>query len=201
MKNEYSLTELVKNVLSLIYTKIFFKNARLIRRPFYLRGKQYLKYEGGLTTGYNCRFEMFVLNNEKTNQPKIVLGENCKIGDNVHIAAAEKVSIGKNCLIASKVYISDISHGNYSNNNIPVSTPYSRPDERELIASPISIGENVWIGENVCILPGITIGDGVIIGANSVVNKSVPKNCIVAGVPAKVVKIFNEDEKKWVKVR
>ncbi|MDO4534475.1 MAG: DapH/DapD/GlmU-related protein [Clostridium perfringens] len=54
----------------------------------------------------------------------------------------------------------------------------------------IIIGNNVWIGGNSTILPGVTIGDNSIIAAGSVVTSNVPKNVIVAGNPAKVLKII-----------
>ena len=52
----------------------------------------------------------------------------------------------------------------------------------------IKIGKNVWIGSDCTILPGVEIGDGAIIGAGSVVTKSVPKNTIAVGNPARVIK-------------
>ena len=52
----------------------------------------------------------------------------------------------------------------------------------------IKIGNNVWIADKVTILGGVTIGDNVIIGAGSVVNNDVPSNCIVAGIPANIIK-------------
>jgi acetyltransferase-like isoleucine patch superfamily enzyme len=58
----------------------------------------------------------------------------------------------------------------------------------------------VWIGENVCVLPGVTIGDGAIINANAVVTKDVPAGTIVAGVPARVIKQWDDDDKKWLAV-
>lgn len=51
------------------------------------------------------------------------------------------------------------------------------------------IGENVFIGAGACILGGITIGNNVSIGANAVLIESVPDNVVVAGVPAKIVKV------------
>lgn len=51
------------------------------------------------------------------------------------------------------------------------------------------VGNDVWIGMDAVILPGITVGDGAIIGAKSVVSHDVPPYAIVAGNPAKVVKI------------
>lgn len=52
---------------------------------------------------------------------------------------------------------------------------------------PVSIGDNCFIGFNAVILPGVTIGDHVIVASNSVVVKDVPSNCVVMGVPARVV--------------
>lgn len=196
MKNMYSLSESISTAFALIYTKLFYRRARLIRRPFYCRGKSRLQFAQGLTTGYNCRFDLLGSEKDKSAK-KLFIGENCKIGDHVHIVASEKVMIGNNCLMASKVFISDTSHGDYSNVGID-SGPEVPPDHRPLYTKPVTIGNNVWIGENVCILLGVNIGDGCVIGANSVVNRDIPGNCIIAGSPAKVIKKYNFDEKKWM---
>ena len=50
------------------------------------------------------------------------------------------------------------------------------------------IGDNVTLGANVCVIGNITIGDNVIVGAGSVVVKSIPDNCMVAGNPAQIIK-------------
>lgn len=197
MKNVYGLGEIFKNAISFAYTRIFFKDARLIRRPIYIRGKKYLQFNEGFTTGYGCRLEMF--DTGLGGVKKLIIGKNCKIGDRVHIAAGEKVTIGDNCLMASNIYISDIHHGDYSG-VFEYSSPDIPPDSRPLFTRPVSIGYNVWIGENVCILPGITIGDGCVIGANSVVNKDTPDNCIVAGSPAKVLKRYNPNSAMWERI-
>lgn len=54
--------------------------------------------------------------------------------------------------------------------------------------SKVVIGNNVWIGSGANILGGVTIGDNSIIAAGALVNKDVPSNVIVGGVPAKVIK-------------
>lgn len=56
------------------------------------------------------------------------------------------------------------------------------------ITKPIVIGSNVYIGNNAIILPGVTIGDNCIIAAGAVVTKNIPDNCVVGGVPAKIIK-------------
>ena len=53
---------------------------------------------------------------------------------------------------------------------------------------PIVICNNVWIGTKALILKGVTIGEGAVIGAGAVVTKDVPAFCLVAGVPAKIIK-------------
>jgi acetyltransferase-like isoleucine patch superfamily enzyme len=63
------------------------------------------------------------------------------------------------------------------------------PNEREIvIPKPIVIRRNAWIGAAATILPGVTIGENAIVAAGAVVNRDVPANAIVAGIPAKVVK-------------
>jgi tetrahydrodipicolinate N-succinyltransferase len=61
--------------------------------------------------------------------------------------------------------------------------------------APIEIGNDVFIGVNSIILPGVRIGNRVIVGAGSVVNRSIPNNCVVAGVPAKFIRTFDEYER------
>ncbi len=59
---------------------------------------------------------------------------------------------------------------------------------KHLDLKSISIKRNAWIGAGATILPGVTIGENSIVAAGAVVNKDVPDNCIVGGVPAKVLK-------------
>lgn len=58
---------------------------------------------------------------------------------------------------------------------------------------PVTIGNDVWVGGNVTILPGVTIGNNVVVAAGAVVTKDVPDNCVVGGVPAKVIQPIEND--------
>jgi serine O-acetyltransferase len=87
-----------------------------------------------------------------------------KIAHYGSIVLHPQVRIGKNCVIHSSVNIGKHKNG------VP------------------QIGNNVYIAPGVKIFGGVTIGDNVIIGANSVINKDVPSNVVVAGVPAKVIR-------------
>ncbi len=173
MRNRYSLSELVKTTYSLALTKILFSNARLIRRPIYIRGRSSIVGANGLTTGRLCRFDL------DGHKKTLYIGDNCEIGDYVHIVALNRVQIGDNLLAASKVFISDTSHGNYKGVNI--SDHDSPPNSRDLVKGETYIGHNVWIGENSVILAGSKIGDGCVIGANSVISKEIPPHSIVVG--------------------
>lgn len=187
MQLSYSPSEFIKNCWSLLCTKLFFRPARLIRRPVYIRGRKGMAFGEGFTTGYRCRFELFGWQ----DGVKLTLGKNCKLGDNVHIVASKQVTIGDDCLMASHIFISDTNHG--GENDLPT-TP---PDSRELSSQPVSIGNCVWIGEGVCVLPGAKIGDGCIIGAHAVVKGEIPSYTVVVGAPAKPVKKYNFEKKMW----
>lgn len=53
---------------------------------------------------------------------------------------------------------------------------------------PVLIRKNAWIGAKATILPGVIIGENAVVAAGAVVTSDVPKNSVVAGVPAKVIK-------------
>ena len=57
-----------------------------------------------------------------------------------------------------------------------------------LSSAPIEIGNHVWIGSRATVLKGVHIGAGSVVGTGAVVTKNVPENCLVAGVPAEVVR-------------
>ena len=68
------------------------------------------------------------------------------------------------------------------------------PDRRaDMIPAPIVIGRKVWLGAAVTVVPGVPIGDGAIVGAGAVVTRDVPANAIVAGVPAKLIRMTGFD--------
>jgi len=64
------------------------------------------------------------------------------------------------------------------------------------IIKPITVGDNVFLGYGAIVLPGVTIGENVVVGAGSIVSRDVPPNCVVAGVPARVIKSISEYEAK-----
>lgn len=59
------------------------------------------------------------------------------------------------------------------------------------ITKPVVIGKNCWIGANTVIMPEVNIGNNVVIGAGSIVTKSFPANCVIAGNPARIIRELN----------
>lgn len=57
-----------------------------------------------------------------------------------------------------------------------------------LMVKPVVIKRNAWIGAAATILPGVTVGENSVIAAGAVVNKDVPANTIVGGIPARIIK-------------
>lgn len=196
--SKYGIVGTLKLVFCVINTRLFLRPARLIRLPFEIRNKGFIKWGKGFTTGKYCRLEAYPLNIQNRKHC-IEIGDNVQLNDSVHIVGSIGVEIGNNVLIASKVFISDLNHGTYSGDEMHDS-PQIIPKERTLSSKRIVIEDDVWIGEFVSILPGVIIGKGAIIGTMSVVTKSIPPFCIAIGCPAKVIKRFNFETQKWYKI-
>lgn len=194
IEKERSISQYLKLVTYLIYTKFVCRSARLLRFPLEIRGKKYIDFGHRLTTGRGCRFDVLKL--EGCAAPVLRFGNQVQLNDYVHICALNKIEIGDDTLIASHVYISDNSHGSYKGNDSD-SSPSVPPIRRAYPTAPVKIGCRVWIGEGVMILPGVRIGDGVVIGAHSVVNSDLPDNTIAVGSPARIVKRYNPLSRKW----
>ena len=116
-------------------------------------------------------------------------GLNIHVGDeflanyNVTILDISPVRMGDNVWIGPNTLITSVGH--------PISPKGRR--QHLGIAKPVTIGNDVWIGGNCTILPGVTIGNNVVVAAGAVVSKDVPDNCVVGGVPAKVLKEIEND--------
>ena len=200
----YTLIDILRLLRDKLFTLIFFKNQiRIIRHPFYIIGKKYIKFGKDFQSGPRLRIEVidssFARNLvEKSISPSLTIGDNVSFNFNVHIGVISKVTIGDNVLIGSNVCIIDHNHGSYSGKN--QDNPNLSPRDRKITPSDVFIGNNVWISDNVVILPGTFIDDGCIVGANAVVSGDYSKNQIVVGVPAKAIKKFNHQKEVWEKI-
>ena len=187
----YSIGENIKNIIALMYTKLIWKNARLVRLPFYARNQRNIIMSKGFTCGYNCRLSA----GSDIVGGKIVFGKNFTMGDNCQLEGQGGLTIGDDVLLASRVFIGTTSHGKYVGER--QDSPTTKPNERKIYYQSVEIGNNCWIGNGVVILSGVTIGNGCIVGANSVITKNIPDVCMVVGVPARIIKKYSKDTGRW----
>ena len=111
----------------------------------------------------------------------VLIGDNCSIGRDAVISSANSIDIGSDCLISFRVTIVDHDH-DFVLGKSPVGVSVSS-------SKRVDIGERTFVGANSVILQGVSIGRDSIVGAGSVVTHSFPPNSIIAGNPAKLVRI------------
>jgi lipopolysaccharide O-acetyltransferase len=186
---KYRIFGMFRLLMDLIFSKLLYPEAGLLRRPFYIRNEGKIKFGHGFTAGPGLILDTIGVNSA------IIIGSDVKANHSLHIGAAQFVSIGDRVLIASGVYISDHGHGSYS--GLTHTSPAVPPNQRVLEVKPVYIGDDVWIGERAVILPGVNIGRGVVVGAGAVVTSDLPEYTVAVGIPARVIKKFNFDSKKW----
>lgn len=159
------------------------------------RSDCYADGAGLIRIGKNCRIYGKVITQD---EGRITIGDNTCIYERSFVGGVKEISIGSCVIISNHVHIFD-------NNNHPTA-----PEVRRQMclngfdgdvwrwkyseSKPIVIEDNVWIGEYSAILKGVRVGEGSIIASHAVVTKDVPPYSIVAGNPAKVVKVLEHEE-------
>lgn len=160
------------------------KNVMIIK-PLYLRGL--------IDIGdYSIILEKTWLEaNPLTGEDKaqLKIGNHCTIGHFNEIYATKSIVIEDYVLTADRVYISDNLH-RYENINIPI----IKQSIKQI--GTVRIGEGSWLGVGVAVI-GANIGKHCVIGANAVVTKDIPDYCVAVGIPAKIIKRYNFETKKW----
>ncbi len=114
--------------------------------------------------------------------PVLRIGDRCVIGRGSHIVAHHSIDIGSDVFTGPYVYITDQNH-QYADPDLPIGRQWP-------VNSAVTIGAGCWLGTGTVILPGSRLGRNVVVAAGSVVRGEVPDHCVVAGVPAKVVRSY-----------
>lgn len=115
------------------------------------------------------------------DRKRISIGERCSINSGVYIATQNKVKIGDDVTLSTRCMLLD------SGLRFGAEVP---SDAHEHLDGFISIEDGVWVGAGAIILPNVVVGKRSVIGAGSVVTRSIPAGCVVAGNPAKIIRRF-----------
>ncbi len=123
--------------------------------------------------GHGCKI--------RVHEGEVSIGAKTVIGQECTISAYQHVSIGRECIIADRVMLIDFDHG---------VTEVERPIRAQgIYKRDVRVGHNVWIGYGACVLRGVSVGENSVIGTSSVVTRDVPENAVVAGAPARVLRV------------
>jgi len=114
--------------------------------------------------------------------PVLRIGDRCVIGRGSHIVAHHSLVIGDDVFTGPYVYITDQNHS-YADPDVPIGRQMP-------LNAAVRIGSGSWLGAGAVVLPGACVGRNVVIAAGSVVRGTVPDHCVVAGVPAKVIRTY-----------
>ncbi len=140
---------------------------------------------GSISIGEGTCFHQGRNETELTAHTKahLAIGEDCLINVGCVINASESIKIGDRCHIGYGVIILD-SH-----------LHEEAPERRNERPKPqaVVIGKDVWLGSRSIIMPGVSIGEGSIVAAGSVVTKNVPPMTLVAGNPARIIRVVRSD--------
>jgi acetyltransferase-like isoleucine patch superfamily enzyme len=132
----------------------------------------------GATIGFNCDIESPLIFHNAKDFSNLVVGNNCHIGKKSFFDLRSKIEIGDNVTLSMNVSI--MTH-----------IELGQAEMKYLYETEIKeviIEDGVYVGANCVILMGVIISQNSLIGAQSLVNKSIPENCVAYGNPAKVVK-------------
>ena len=120
---------------------------------------------------------------EMMTDPVVIIGDRCLIGRGSAIVGHYRIDIGDDVFTGMNVYITDQNHG-YEDIEAPIGIQDPEDD-------PVVIGSGSWIGSGAVVLPGARLGKNCVVAANSVVRGEFPSYSVVAGVPAKVVRLHD----------
>ncbi len=110
------------------------------------------------------------------------IGNNSAVGDFTHFGAPGGITIGDDVIMGSYVSFHSENH-NFSDKSTLIR-------EQGVTSKGITIGNNIWVGAKVTFLDGCSVGNNCVVAAGAVVNTTFPDNCVIGGVPAKILKMI-----------
>lgn len=150
---------------------------------------------GGVTIGRNTVIGQRDILCSHSKNSILKIGANTLIGRDSTISAINSIIIDDDVLTGPHVFIADYNH-EYQSPKIPIKNQGNRANKGDRVL----IERGTWIGTNAVIVGNVHIGKNCVIGANSVVTKDIPDYCVFAGVPAKIIRKYDELSNSWLRV-
>lgn len=163
----------------------------IIESPIFWPVGEGLEIDERAYLGAGCRLVLIKANRlAPSADGHIHIGRDVQVTSSLQVYSARRVTIEERVLIAANVFITDCTHGT-GEGPVPYrDQPYAGMEE-------VRIGRGAWLGQNCVILPGVTVGEFAVIGANSVVTRSIPPRSIAVGSPARVIKVWDDEQRLW----
>lgn len=171
---------------AIVYRISFGKVGKLsyIGKPIFLQGTRNVFIYNRVRIYPGVRFETY------GSTGRITIEDNVSIGQNFHATSmGSNLIIGRNSTIAGNVFITNIDH-NYREIGKHIMN-------QEFLVSETVLGENCFIGFGAAMQAGTKLGKHCVVGANSVVRGVYPDYCVIAGVPAKIIRRYNPETQQW----
>lgn len=179
-----------KLITCIYYSGTFhsFGKKNIFIKPILIAGEE------NISIGNNCTFRNGLRLEVIDPQAEVVIniGNNVNVEQNVHIVGRGSIVIGNYVSLTAGCSIVDVVH--------PLQSPHSVQSYASVIEDKrhdVSIGDYTMIGTGAHIAPGVKIGRGCVIGAHAVVTRDIPDYCVCTGVPAKIIKKYNQETEMW----
>ena len=162
----------------------------MIKKPLFLT-PEFITIGNNVFIWDHARIEG--IETEQNTLPLISIEDHVRIGQRVHITCGSDLVIGNGTVIAFDVRITDLDH-EYREIGIPI-------NKQALIQRKTKIGKNCFIGAGAKIQAGTILGNQCIVGSNAVVTGTFPDYSVIAGVPAKIIRLYNNETENWDKIK
>jgi acetyltransferase-like isoleucine patch superfamily enzyme len=126
----------------------------------------------------------------RSYDPRLTVGDGTVLGPDIVIACMGQIEIGERVLTASRVFVGDTFHGYRDPEVAIIDQPMADP-------RPVRIGNGAFIGIGAAVLSGVSVGERAYVAAGAIVTADVPPNAVVAGNPARIIRRWDPQRRRW----
>jgi len=165
-----------------------------VRRPWTITNRHLISIGSRTRIGADAILNpMTRTESGQSEDGRINIGDDVYIGLHSQIHACHCVRIGDGAVLSDYVYVNDASHGLDPNAGLIMAQPIECRGE-------VVIGRHVFLGLRSVLFSGVELGDHCVVGSNAVVTRSFPAYSMIAGSPARLIKRYDADLRRWLAV-